>query len=160
MIQSDEYWMQYALEQAQLAQDKDEVPIGAILVKDNKIIAQGHNQPISDSDPTAHAEIVCLRNAAKKLHNYRLPDTTLYVSLEPCAMCAGAMIQARVARVVYGAPEPRSGAIDSVFRLFDQTKLNHRILSTAGILEEQSANLLKAFFKNKRLKAKATKKKI
>jgi tRNA(adenine34) deaminase len=149
---NDQYWMQSALEQAKLAQEHDEVPIGAILVKDNKLIASGFNQPISNIDPTAHAEIVCLRNAALHLQNYRLPDTTLYVTLEPCAMCAGAIIQARITRVVYAANEPRSGAIKSVFQLFDNATLNHRVEVTPDILADESATLLKHFFKKKRLK--------
>ncbi|MFK5985961.1 MAG: tRNA adenosine(34) deaminase TadA [Pseudomonadota bacterium] len=154
MLYDDKYWMQYALQQARLAEQQDEVPIGAVLVKDNEIIASGYNQPIKNVDPTAHAEIICLRNAAIILNNYRLPDTTLYVSLEPCAMCAGAIIQARVKRLVYGAYEPRSGAIKSVFKIFDQSQLNHKVATTAGILEKESANLLRIFFKQKRLKLK------
>jgi len=146
--------MQYALEQAILAQQQDEVPIGAILVQDNKRIASGFNQPISSVDPTAHAEIICLRNAAQELNNYRLPNTTLYVTLEPCAMCAGAIIQARISRVVYAASEPRSGAIKSVFQLLNNPILNHRAEVSSGILEEQSAKLLKQFFKKKRQEKK------
>jgi len=151
---NDEHWMQYALEQAILAQQQDEVPIGAILVQDNKRIASGFNQPISSVDPTAHAEIICLRNAAQELNNYRLPNTTLYVTLEPCAMCAGAIIQARISRVVYAASEPRSGAIKSVFQLLNNPILNHRAEVSSGILEEQSAKLLKQFFKKKRQEKK------
>jgi len=151
---NDEYWMQYALEQAILAQQQDEVPIGAVLVQDNKRIASGFNQPISSVDPTAHAEIICLRNAAQELNNYRLPNTTLYVTLEPCAMCAGAIIQARISRVVYAASEPRSGAIKSVFQLLNNPILNHRAEVSSGILEEQSAKLLKQFFKKKRQEKK------
>jgi tRNA(adenine34) deaminase len=150
--QSDEYWMQYAIEQANLAHEQDEVPIGAVLVKDNKLVASGFNQPISSTDPTAHAEIICLRNAAQELNNYRLPNTTLYVTLEPCAMCAGAIIQARISRVVYAAYEPKSGAIKSVFQLFDNPTLNHRVNVSSGILAEESALILKQFFKNKRKK--------
>jgi len=151
----DTYWMSCALEQANLAQQQDEVPIGAVLVKDNKLIASGFNQPISSTDPTAHAEIICLRNAAQQLGNYRLPNTTLYVTLEPCAMCAGAIIQARIARVVYAANEPRSGAIKSVFQLFDNQTLNHRVDVSSGILAEESAQILKQFFKLKRKKGSA-----
>jgi len=151
---NDEHWMQYALEQAILAQQQDEVPIGAVLVQDNKRIASGFNQPISSVDPTAHAEIICLRNAAQELNNYRLPNTTLYVTLEPCAMCAGAIIQARISRVVYAASEPRSGAIKSVFQLLNNPILNHRAEVSSGILEEQSAKLLKQFFKKKRQEKK------
>jgi tRNA(adenine34) deaminase len=151
---NDTHWMEFALEQAKLAQQEDEVPIGAILVKDNKIIARGFNSPISLLDPTAHAEVVCLRNAALKVNNYRLTGTTLYVSLEPCAMCAGALIQARISRLVYAASEPRSGAIKSIFQLLDNPNLNHRIEVSSGILAAQSASLLKAFFKNKRLRNK------
>lgn len=149
----DKFWMQFAIEQAKLAEKQDEVPIGAVLVKDNKIIASGFNQPIGHIDPTAHAEIICLRNAALSLNNYRLPNTTLYVSLEPCAMCAGAIIQARITHVVYAASEPRSGAIKSVFQLFDNPALNHSVDVTSGILAEESASLLKQFFKNRRKKS-------
>lgn len=152
---NDEYWMHYAIEQAKLAEQQDEVPIGAVLVKDNKLIASGFNQPISSIDPTAHAEVVCLRNAARQLDNYRLPNTTLYVTLEPCAMCAGAIIQARIARVVYAAYEPRSGALKSVFQLFDNPILNHRVDVTSGVLADESAVILKHFFKIKRKKGSA-----
>jgi tRNA(adenine34) deaminase len=144
--------MHYAIEQAKLAEQQDEVPIGAILVKEGKLIASGFNQPISSIDPTAHAEVVCLREAARQLENYRLPNTTLYVTLEPCAMCAGAIIQARIARVVYAANEPRSGALKSVFQLFDNPTLNHRVDVTSGILADESAAILKHFFKIKREK--------
>ncbi|MFK5893366.1 MAG: tRNA adenosine(34) deaminase TadA [Pseudomonadota bacterium] len=151
-LYNDEYWMLRAIEQAKLAEQHNEVPIGAVLVKDNKLIASGFNQPISSIDPTAHAEVVCLRNAAQQLDNYRLPDTTLYVTLEPCAMCAGAIIQARIARVVYAACEPRSGALKSVFQLFDNPALNHRAEVTSGILAEESSTMLKQFFKIRRKK--------
>ncbi len=147
----DELWMQHALEQARLAAARDEVPVGAILVdKTGERIAGGHNQPIAAHDPTAHAEIMVLREAAKRLQNYRLPDTTLYVTLEPCTMCVGALVQARVARVVYGAPEPRTGAIQSAHRLFEQGEFNHYPDIHGGVMEAECAALISEFFQQKR----------
>lgn len=148
----DDYWMGLALEQAHLAAEHDEVPIGAILVSDidGQILSTSYNQPISLIDPTAHAEILCIRQAAQKLNNYRLINTTLYVTLEPCAMCAGALVQARIKRLVYAAHEPRSGAINSVFNLFDSKVLNHTPEITNNVRADESAKLLKAFFKKKR----------
>jgi len=147
---SDEYWMKQALLQAQQAEKQGEVPIGAVLVKDNQLLAASFNQPISLHDPSAHAEILCLRQAALQQKNYRLPQTTLYVSLEPCAMCAGALIQARVSRLVYAASEPRSGAVSSVFNLLQNPTLNHRIEVSNGLMAEESACLLQNFFKARR----------
>lgn len=146
----DQYWMQRALAQARAAEVAGEVPVGAVLVKDGELIAEGFNQPISKNDPSAHAEMVVLRAAAEKLENYRLPGTTLYVSLEPCAMCAGALLQARVERVVYAAKEPRTGAAGSVMDLLQHPDLNHRCVVEQGIAAEESAALLKAFFKRRR----------
>lgn len=129
-----------------------EVPVGAVLVKDGDVIGEGWNRPIGSCDPTAHAEIQALRAAAKNINNYRLLDTTLYVTLEPCAMCAGAIIHARVKRVVFGAYDPKGGAAGSVFEILGTDKLNHRLEFTAGILEDECANLLTEFFRIKRNK--------
>ena len=148
---SDDDWMRLALAQAQIAADLDEVPVGAILVDAaGELLAAGHNQPISAQDPSAHAEIVVLRAAAQKLGNYRLPDTTLYVTLEPCTMCVGAMVHARVGRLVYAATEPKTGAIESAQRLFETGNFNHRPQIEAGVLADECAALLTQFFANKR----------
>ena len=148
---SDEAWMQQALAQAQAAATKDEVPVGAVLVDDaGELITAGHNQPISASDPSAHAEIVVLRAAAQKLGNYRLPGTTLYVTLEPCVMCVGALVHARIGRLVYGATEPKTGAIESAHRLFETGKFNHRPEVEAGVLADECAALITQFFEHKR----------
>ena len=147
---SDQHWMQTAIKLAQKAEELGEVPVGAIIIKDNDLISEGFNQPISQHDPTSHAEIMALRTAAQKLENYRLPDTTLYVTLEPCAMCAGAIIHARVERVVFGAYDPKGGAAGSVFEILGTDQLNHKVEVIGGILEEECANLLKAFFKSRR----------
>ncbi len=147
---SDEYWMQHALDCAQEALQQDEVPVGAVLVRDDQLIARGWNQPITTCDPTAHAEIVALRHAAKALDNYRLPNTTLYVTLEPCLMCLGAIIHARVARVVFGAKDPKSGAMLSAFQVDSMSSLNHRIIYTDSVLYVQCGELLTRFFRAKR----------
>jgi tRNA(adenine34) deaminase len=143
--------MQQALAQARIAAGINEVPVGAVLVDaDGELLAAGHNQPISACDPSAHAEIVTLRQAALKLNNYRLPDTTLYVTLEPCTMCVGALVHARVKRLVYAASEPRSGAIESAQRLFETGEYNHRPEIESGLLAAESSELLTAFFKARR----------
>jgi len=146
--------MALALAQAQLAWDRGEVPGGAVVVKDGEVIATGFNQPISGHDPTAHAEIVALRAAAEKLGNYRLPGCELYVTLEPCAMCSGAMMHARLARVVYAATDPKTGACGSVVNLFDEQKLNHHTEVVGGVLAGEAATLLKAFFAERRAAAR------
>lgn len=150
MTHTDEYWMQRALEQAQLAAAAGEVPVGAVLVKDDEIVAAGFNHPIGGCDPTAHAEIATLRTAAKTLSNYRLPDTTLYVTIEPCAMCAGALVHARVKRLVFGASEPRAGAVVSTLQLLNGEQLNHRVDVQGGVLAEQCAALMQKFFRERR----------
>jgi len=143
--------MQQALAQARLAADLDEVPVGAVLVgADGQLLAAGHNQPISACDPSAHAEIVTLRKAALMLNNYRLPGTTLYVTLEPCTMCVGALVQARVKRLVYAATEPRTGAIESAQRLFETGEYNHRPEIEGGLLADESSALLTVFFRARR----------
>lgn len=127
-----------------------EVPVGAVLVLNNECVAEAWNQPIAAHDPAAHAEMLALRQAGQKLGNYRLNDTTLYVTLEPCAMCAGAIIHARVARVVFGATDPRAGAGGSVFQILDSDKLNHRVRITSGVLETACTEILQDFFQKKR----------
>ena len=134
-MKDDEYFMQEALAQAQLAFDCDEVPVGAVLVKDNQIIARAHNQSITNNDPTAHAEILALREAASVLKNYRLIDTTLYVTLEPCAMCAMALVHARVKYLVFAASDPRTGACGSVFQIASDSNLNHQLNVSQGVLK-------------------------
>ncbi len=147
--------MSQALAQARLAAESDEVPVGAVLInEDNELIAEGHNQPIGACDPTAHAEIIVLREAARKLNNYRLPNTTLYVTLEPCTMCVGALVQARVKRIVYGAGEPKTGAIQSAHQLFETGKFNHIPEITDGFCEDECSSLLSDFFENKRQQKK------
>ncbi|MEM7564372.1 MAG: tRNA adenosine(34) deaminase TadA [Pseudomonadota bacterium] len=149
----DEAWMRQALQQAQVAADCDEVPVGAVLVdSDGELIAAGHNRPISSHDPTAHAEIVTLREAAKRKSNYRLPGTTLYVTLEPCAMCVGAIVQARVGRVVFGANEPRTGAIESAHQLFARGSFNHQPVVEGGVLAKECSDIMRRFFAGKRKK--------
>lgn len=141
-----------ALEKAREAQAAGEVPVGAVVVKDGEIIGAGFNAPISRHDPTAHAEILALRGAAKRLGNYRLPGCVLYVTLEPCAMCVGAMLHARIERLVYGAADPKTGACGSVIDLFAEPRLNHHASLTAGVMAEECAALLREFFAAKRAK--------
>lgn len=147
---TDREWMQLALEQARLGAAAGEVPVGAVLVKDGQLIAAGFNQPIGRCDPTAHAEVVVLREAAQALDNYRLPDTTLYVTIEPCAMCAGALVHARVKRLVYGATEPRAGAVVSSLQLLAGEHLNHRVEVEGGVLGDECGAVMKEFFRQKR----------
>jgi len=148
---NDERWMQHALSLAERARQDGEVPVGAVIVTNDEILAEGYNQPIGANDPTAHAEIVALRAATQRLGNYRLPPgTSLYVTLEPCPMCAGALVHARVARVVFGAPDPRTGAGGSVFNLLDCDRLNHRAEICGGVCEAECSELLKGFFKARR----------
>jgi tRNA(adenine34) deaminase len=146
--------MQLALDQARLAWALGEVPVGAVVVCDGEVIATGYNQPIGRHDPTAHAEIVALRAAAEKLGNYRLPGCELYVTLEPCAMCSGAMMHARLARVVYAAVDPKTGACGSVLDLFQQEQLNHHTEVVGGVLASESSAMLKSFFAERRAAAK------
>ena len=148
----DAAFMQEALRLAAEAAAGGEVPVGAVVVKDGAVIGRGFNQPIGAHDPTAHAEIVALREAAKHLGNYRLVDCTLYVTLEPCTMCVGAMIHARLARVVWGAAEPKGGACGSVINLPNETKLNHHAEFTGGVLADASQEILQAFFQQRRFR--------
>jgi tRNA(adenine34) deaminase len=145
-----ELWMREALAEALKGGAEGEVPVGAIVLLNEKIIGRGHNSPIRLHDPTAHAEIVALRQAAYNTANYRLPGSILIVTIEPCVMCVGAMIQARVEAVIYGAADPKGGAIRSCYQLADQNQLNHRIRVTSGILENECSSILKDFFAQKR----------
>jgi len=147
---NDLEWMSRAIELAQTAQEDQEVPVGALLVKSGKILAEGYNQPISKSDPTAHAEIQVLRKAAENLGNYRLLDTTLYVTLEPCVMCLGAIIHARIKRLVFGAYDPKAGAVVSVFQLLGSKYFNHPLEWTGGVRANDCSIILSRFFQEKR----------
>ena len=146
--------MQQALMLAQKAELQDEVPGGAVIVKDNQLIAEGWNQPIQNNDPPAHAELTAMRNAGQALKNYRLTDTTLYVTLEPCSMCVGAMIHARVNRLVFGAYDMRTGATGSAINLIDDAIHNHKIEVQGGVMEEECKNILQSFFRRRRELAK------
>ncbi len=149
-MEQDERWMQAALTCARRAEALGEVPVGAVVVKDGELIAEGWNQPIVSHDPSAHAEMVALRAAAQHVGNYRLPGTTLYVTLEPCAMCAGLIIHARVQRLVFGASDPKAGAVQSVYDLIAQPRLNHRVEWRGGVLESECSELLRQFFRARR----------
>jgi tRNA(adenine34) deaminase len=149
-VVNDALYMRQALDQAHNAWALGEVPVGAVLVRDGTVIATGFNQPIGTHDPTAHAEIMALRAAASLLGNYRLPGCELYVTLEPCAMCAGAMMHARLSRVVFGAPDPKTGACGSVVNLFGEGKLNHHTEVVGGVLADNCASTLKDFFAERR----------
>ena len=151
-VADDRTYMAAALEQARKAQAEGEVPVGAVVVKDGEIIGTGFNAPISRHDPAAHAEILALRDAANRLGNYRLPGCVLYVTLEPCAMCVGAMLHARIARLVYGAVDPKTGACGSVLDLISEPRLNHHATVTAGVMAEECGALLREFFAEKRAK--------
>jgi tRNA(adenine34) deaminase len=147
---SDSKYMARALELAREAERAGEVPVGAVIVKDDAIVGEGWNRPISTSDPTAHAEIVAMRAAAQKLGTYRLLDTTLYVTLEPCPMCAGAMVHARVKRLVYAATDPRAGAAGTIFNIVQHPSLNHRVEWEAGLMGEECGTVLRTFFQGRR----------
>lgn len=147
---TDQRWMAHALKLAQRAADMGEVPVGAVLVRDEEVIAEGWNRPIASHDPSAHAEMVALREGAQALKNYRLTGLTLYVTLEPCAMCAGAIIHSRIARLVYGAPDPKAGAVDSVYDIISKPRLNHAVAASGGVLAEECGAILQAFFRARR----------
>lgn len=151
--EQDEYFMREAIAQARLAWAAGEVPVGAVVVKDGEIIALGYNQPILGHDPSAHAEIVALRAAGEALDNYRLPGCELYVTLEPCVMCSGAMMHARLSRIVFGAHDHKTGACGSILNLFQEEKLNHHATVVSGVLAEECVQLLKDFFAERRRKA-------
>jgi tRNA(adenine34) deaminase len=146
----DETWMQHALTLAQRAAAQGEVPVGALVVLDGRVIGEGWNQPIQRHDPTAHAEIMALRAAAAAVGNYRLSACTLYVTLEPCIMCAGAIIHARIQRLVFGAADPKAGAVNAVYDVISQPRLNHRLDWTGGVLEAECGQLLRDFFRQRR----------
>lgn len=146
----DQQYMRMAIEQAQLAAQSGEVPVGAVLVRDGQIISKAFNKPIANHDPSAHAEMLALREAALAEENYRIPGSTLYVTLEPCAMCSGAMLHARIDRVVYGAPDPKTGAAGSVLDLFSSKQINHQTSVEGGIMGEECGQLLRDFFKGRR----------
>jgi len=147
---NDDHWMQHALKLAHKAEVAGEVPVGALVVLNGELVAEGWNQPISSSDPTAHAEIIALRAAGQKLDNYRLLDAELYVTLEPCPMCVGAMLHARIKRVIYAATDPKTGALGGAYDLLNSVSHNHSFEVTKGVLEEQSREMLQGFFRNKR----------
>jgi tRNA(adenine34) deaminase len=147
---ADEVFMHAALEEAQAAAARGEVPVGAVLVAEDRVVARAGNRTIADCDPTAHAEIIALRETAKSIGNYRLLGATLYVTIEPCAMCAGAMVQARIARLVYGADDAKGGAVRSCFSILDHPQINHHVEVTSGVLAEEAAALLRDFFAARR----------
>jgi tRNA(adenine34) deaminase len=154
MDSMDEKFMTLAIEQASLAFQKGEVPVGALITLGGEILAMSHNSSISMNDPSAHAEILAIREAARVLDNYRLINATLYVTLEPCVMCAGAIIQARLQRVVFGAGDPKSGAVVSLYRLLHDKRLNHTVEVTGGVMKDACAEILSRFFHEKRITSK------
>jgi tRNA(adenine34) deaminase len=149
-MNEDEKWMKIAISEANLAKNEGEIPVGAVIVQNNKLIVKAHNKPILNHDPTAHAEIEALRKAGRKLKNYRLPGFRLYVTLEPCAMCLGAMTHARIERIVFGTSDPKTGVCGSKADLTSEAFFNHRIKVQGGVLEKETKNLLQSFFKSKR----------
>jgi tRNA(adenine34) deaminase len=146
----DELWMEEALRSAQRAQEAGEVPVGAVVLCEGRIVGRGWNRNISDSDPTAHAEIVALREAGGTVGNHRLPDCELFVTIEPCAMCSGALVHARIKRLVYGADDPKAGAVRSVMQVLNHPQLNHKVEVRSGVLAGRCTELLQTFFKNRR----------
>lgn len=156
-MMTHEDYMQRALELAQLAEHNNEVPVGAVLVHNGAIIGEGFNQVIALSDPSAHAEALAIRAAGQQLQNYRLVDTTLYVTLEPCAMCAGLITHARVKTLVYGAPDPRTGATGTAIQVVNHASMNHQVEVIGGVLEAESAELLRSFFRRRRKQRNLTK---
>ncbi len=147
---ADEFWMEEALREAQRAQAAGEVPVGSIVVCEERIVGRGHNRPITSHDPTAHAEILALREAGQRLGNYRLADCDLYVTVEPCAMCAGALVHGRIRRLVYGADDPKAGAVVSVMRLLENPALNHRVEVRSGVLAGRCMEQVQGFFRERR----------
>lgn len=145
-----EYWMREAIAEAHKAADEGEVPVGAIVLFNDKVIGRGHNSPIQLNDPTAHAEIIALRQASRNVKNYRLSGSILIVTIEPCVMCVGAMIHARIEELVYGAADPKAGAIRSCYQLADNNRLNHEVRVTSGILEEECGSTIRSFFSSRR----------
>jgi tRNA(adenine34) deaminase len=149
--EQDEGWMRTALAEAARARAAGEVPVGAVIVRNGERLAAAHNQPIGLHDPSAHAELLAIRRAAAAVGNYRLPGTTLYVTLEPCLMCAGAILHARIGRLVFGAADPKNGVIASLYRLFDDRRFNHAVSVTEGVLREACGDILSGFFREKRI---------
>jgi tRNA(adenine34) deaminase len=149
--EDDEKWMRIALAEAGRAREAGEVPVGAVIVRNGELLAAAHNHPLALHDPSAHAELLAIRRAAVAVGNYRLPGTTLYVTLEPCLMCAGAILHARIERLVFGAADPKGGAAISLYRLFEDHRLNHTVAVTEGILRKACAEILSGFFQEKRL---------
>ena len=158
-IEQDEYWMRHALALSDNAQQQGEVPVGAVLVKDNNIIGEGWNQSISLHDPSAHAEMMAIREAGKNLENYRLVDSCLYVTLEPCSMCAGLLVHSRIHRLVFGTADFKTGAVGSLFDLLGDPRMNHHVEVKSGVLAQQCSDKLSAFFKLRREQKKELKKK-
>ena len=150
LVRGDAAWMRIALEEAALALKAGEVPVGALVIEDGEIVGRGHNRTILDHDPSAHAEIVALREAAARLRNHRLTGCEMFVTIEPCAMCAGALVHARVARLVYGASDPKAGAVSSVLQVVNHPGLNHKMEVTSGVLERECSEILQKFFREKR----------
>lgn len=155
--EQDQNWMRRALELADQAASQGEIPVGAVLVKDEEVIAEGWNQSITNNDPSAHAEMIAIRNGGAKLGNYRLVGTTLYVTLEPCPMCAGLLVHSRIQRLVFGASDPKTGAAGSIMNLVQDDKLNHQVEVSSGVLEEQCSAKLSEFFKKRRKEIKLAK---
>lgn len=156
-VEQDEYWMRYALQLADNAQQQGEVPVGAVLVKDNQIIGEGWNQSISLHDPSAHAEMMAIRDAGKNLLNYRLVGSCLYVTLEPCTMCAGLLIHSRIERLVFGASDLKTGAVGSLYDLLGDLRMNHQVEVKGGVMQQECGNKLSLFFKLRRKQKKLTK---
>ena len=156
-IQDHEHFMALAIEQAKIAESIDEVPVGAVLVLDNKVIGRGYNQQITQTDPSLHAEVIAIREAAKAISNYRLLNTTLYVTLEPCAMCAGLIVHSRIAHVVFATKDYKTGACGSIANIVEHDKLNHKAIVTSGICQQECSAMLSSFFSAKRAKKKAAK---
>ena len=154
---SDEYWMEKALTFASKAEAIDEIPVGAVLVKDNQLIAYGYNRSITDNDPSAHAEMMAIREGGKVLNNYRLIDCTLYVTLEPCSMCAGLLVHSRIKRLVFGAKDAKTGSAGSIMNLLQEPRLNHQVEVTSDVMGEQCGAVISAFFKRRREEKKAAK---
>ena len=154
---SDEYWMEEALKRADIAKEQGEIPVGAIIVRNDEIIAEGYNLSITQHDPSAHAEMMAIRAAGKVLENYRMLDCTLYVTLEPCPMCAGLMVHSRIKRLVYGASDEKTGSAGSIMDLTRHDKLNHQVEVTAGVLAERCSRVLSDFFKMRRAQIKTAK---
>lgn len=154
----DSYWMEQALLYAKQAEQLNEIPVGAIVVKDNQLVSAGYNRSITDNDPSAHAEMIAIREAGKVLNNYRLIDCTLYVTLEPCSMCAGLLVHSRIKRLVFGAADAKTGSAGSIMNLLQEPRLNHQVEVFGGVLSEQCGNAISDFFKSRRAQIKAAKK--